>query len=76
MDDAPKRVSVEEVWRKLQEGAPLGRTLPGRIGLEIRATVQGGLRILEKLESARCDMFRHRPTLAWHDWPLILARAL
>ncbi len=29
-------------------GAPLGRTLPGRIGLEIRATVQGGLRILER----------------------------
>ena len=41
-----------------------------------RATVQGGLRILEKLESARCDMFRHRPVLKWHDWPLIMARAL
>jgi hypothetical protein len=60
----------------LQAGAPLGRTLPGRIGLEIRATVQGGLRILEKLERAHCDMFNHRPTLAWLDWPMILARAL
>jgi len=57
-------------------GAPLGRELPGRIGLEIRATVQGGLRILEKLESARYDMFRNRPTLKWHDWPILLARAL
>jgi hypothetical protein len=60
----------------LKAGAPLGQVLPGRIGLEIRATVQGGLRILEKLERARCDMFRDRPRLAWFDWPLILARAL
>jgi len=67
---------IDRARGMLQAGAPLGRTLPGRIGLEIRATVQGGLRILEKLERARCDMFRYRPTLVWHDWPLILARAL
>ena len=60
----------------LQAGAPLGRALPGRIGLEIRATVQGGLRILEKLERAKGDMFRRRPVLKWFDWPLLLARAL
>lgn len=60
----------------LQSGALLGRALPGRIGLEIRATVQGGLRILEKIESARYDVFRHRPVLEWHDWPVIIARAL
>lgn len=60
----------------LQAGAPLGRALPGRIGLEIRATVEGGLRILEKLERAKGDMFRYRPVLKWFDWPLILARAL
>jgi squalene synthase HpnC len=60
----------------LRSGAPLGRALPGRIGLEIRATVQGGLRILEKLEGAGYDMFQHRPILKWHDWPVILARAL
>jgi len=67
---------IDRARGMLQAGAPLGRALPGRIGLEIRATVQGGLRILEKLERARCDMFYHRPTLAWLDWPLILARAL
>ena len=60
----------------LQSGYPLGHALPGRIGLEIRATVQGGLRILEKLERAEGDMFRHRPVLKWFDWPLLLARAL
>jgi phytoene synthase len=78
----------DERWRSLigmqiararalmRAGAPLGRTLPGRIGLEIRATVQGGLRILDKLECAGCDMFRRRPVLGWTDWPLLLARAL
>ncbi len=60
----------------LAAGAPLGRRLPGRIGLEIRATVQGGLRVLEKLAAAGCDMFRRRPVLRWYDWPLLLARAL
>ena len=57
-------------------GAPLGRALPGRIGLEIRATVQGGLRILEKIEQADFDVFRRRPVLRWFDWPLLAARAL
>lgn len=67
---------IERARAMLRTGAPLGHSLPGRIGLEIRATVQGGLRILEKLERARCDMFRNRPTLKWHDWPVIMARAL
>jgi phytoene synthase len=70
------RFQVERARGMLLDGAPLGRALPGRIGLEIRATVQGGLRILEKLERAHYDMFRQRPVLEWHDWPLIMARAL
>ena len=70
------RFQVERARGMLLDGAPLGRALPGRIGLEIRATVQGGLRILEKLERAHYDMFRQRPVLQWHDWPLIMARAL
>jgi hypothetical protein len=38
--------------------------------------VQGGMRILEKLERAEYDMFRHRPVLRWHDWPVVLSRAI
>jgi len=60
----------------LVSGAPLGRMLPGRIGLEIRATVQGGLRILEKIERAGYDVFRRRPVLKPLDWPLLLLRAV
>jgi phytoene/squalene synthetase len=60
----------------MRSGAPLGRRLPGRVGLEIRATVQGGLRILDKIERAGYDVFRRRPVLSALDWPLLLARAL
>ena len=57
-------------------GAPLGRSLPGRIGLEIRATIQGGLRILDKIEAAGYDVFRRRPVLKALDWPLLLLKAV
>jgi squalene synthase HpnC len=78
-DDAWRGLMGFQVSRAralMHAGAPLGRALPGRIGLELRATVQGGLRILEKLERAGFDVFRRRPVLRWFDWPLLAARAL
>lgn len=60
----------------LRSGAPLGRTLPGRVGLEIRATVQGGMAILDKIDAVAGDVFRHRPVLRKRDWLKILLRAL
>ncbi|MBV8032238.1 MAG: squalene synthase HpnC [Betaproteobacteria bacterium] len=66
---------VQRTRELMLSGAELGRELPGRIGLEIRATVQGGLRILEKIERAGYDVFRRRPVLGAFDWPLVLARA-
>jgi phytoene/squalene synthetase len=60
----------------MQSGAPLGRALPGRIGLEIHTIVQGGLRILEKIDKAEGDVYHRRPVLRAHDWPLLLFRAL
>jgi len=78
-DDAWRALMAFEIQktRKLMlDGAPLGKALPGRIGLEIRATVQGGLRILEKIERAGYDVFRRRPVLRAFDWPLLLVRAI
>ena len=78
-DDAWRRLMAFQIQRSralMLSGAPLGRSLPGRLGLEIRATVQGGLRILEKIERVGYDVFRARPVLRWFDWPLLLARAL
>ena len=69
------RFQVERSRDLILRGQPLARSLPGRVGLEIRATIQGGLRILEKIERANYDVFRRRPVLRAFDWPLLLFRA-
>ena len=78
--DAPfqrmMRFEVERARALMLSGAPLVKRLPGRIGLELRMIVQGGLRILEKIEGAGFDVFRRRPVLAWHDWLIIGWRAV
>ena len=66
----------ERARRMMLDGAPLGRALPGRLGMEIRATVGGGLAILDRIEAARGDVFRHRPTLTAIDWIKIVARSV
>lgn len=67
---------IERARQLMLSGAPLVRVLPGRLGWEIRLTIQGGLRILEKLQAARGDMFRHRPKLGPWDWIVMAARSL
>lgn len=66
---------VDRCRTLLNSGLPLGRRLRGRVGLELRLIIQGGLRILEKIEAARFDVFHHRPTLRPADWLLIIWRA-
>ena len=70
------RFQVDRARELMLSGSALGNALPGRIGLEIRATIQGGLRILEKIERAGYDVFRRRPKLRAFDWPLLLIRAV
>ena len=70
------RFQVERSRELMLSGKDLGKSLPGRVGLEIRTTVQGGLRILEKIERAGYDVFRRRPKLQAFDWPLLLLRAV
>jgi len=67
---------VERTRALMLSGAPLGAALPGRIGMEIRTIVHGGLRILEKIDKVDGDVYHHRPVLKTWDWPLILARSL
>jgi squalene synthase HpnC len=57
-------------------GAPLATRLPGRIGWELRLVVQGGLRILERIEAHDYDVFTRRPVLKTPDWAAILWRGL
>ncbi len=78
-DDAWRSLLAFQVQRSrdmILRGKPMARSLPGRLGLEIRATIQGGLRILEKIEAVSYDVFRRRPVLRAFDWPLLLARAV
>lgn len=60
----------------LYEGKPLGRRLPGRVGLEIRTIVAAADRLLERVEAVNYDVFNRRPKLGGRDWPRILWRAL
>ncbi|MBI5449909.1 MAG: squalene synthase HpnC [Gammaproteobacteria bacterium] len=59
----------------LLRGAPLAWRLPGRLGLEIRLTVFGGLRILQHKRRATMDAFS-RPRLDTRDKIWIVAQAL
>jgi squalene synthase HpnC len=67
---------VERARAMMLQGAPLALQLPGRIGWELRLIVQGGLRILEAIETTEYDVFRRRPTLGKTDWLRLAARAL
>ena len=87
-EDIIARGECTQAWRNLMAeqiaecrtllhfGYPLGRRLPGRIGLELRLIVQGGLRILEKIERVHGDVFNKRPVLRSADWITMLWRAL
>jgi squalene synthase HpnC len=70
------RFECDRARQMLVAGAPLGRTLPGRLGLEIRATVAGGATILDKIDAAHGDVFRQRPVLNKLDWIKILGKAV
>src|SRR5215203_2388921 len=70
------RFEVQRTRALLLEGAPLARALSGRIGLELRLVVLGGLRILERINAVQGDVFRHRPVLNARDWTVMGWRAL
>ena len=79
--DAPDvRALVADMvtWARetMHAGAPLVHAIPGRAGWELRLVVQGGLRILEKIEGLRFATLATRPTLNAFDAPLLLWRAL
>jgi hydroxysqualene synthase len=60
----------------MQQGAPLVHQVPGRMGWELRAVVQGGLRVLDHIEALQHRTWLQRPTLRSADGPLCLWRAL
>lgn len=58
----------------MMQGAALVHQVPGRAGWELRLVVQGGLRILDKIE--RIDTRLHRPRLHAMDMVTMLWRSI
>jgi phytoene/squalene synthetase len=57
-------------------GEPLVKHLKGGLRLEIKLTLLGGRTILDRIEAADYDVFRHRPVISTPDKVGLLARAL
>ena len=70
------QTQIERARQLLQAGAPLGRILQGRIGLEMRMIIMGGETILRKLHKSGGNVFSERPVLKPGDWVYMLYRAL
>lgn len=66
---------VEEARHLMRQGAPLACRLPGRAGWELRLVVQGGLRLLDKIEALQFATWRQRPKVGLADLPTMLWRA-
>jgi len=58
------------------QGLPLVHRLPGRAGWELRLVVQGGLRILDKVDALQGASLHTRPKLGKADWLRMLGRCL
>lgn len=67
---------IERARKLLQAGAPLGRQLRGRVGLELRVTILGGETILRKLHADPGCVFHDRPVLTKRNWIIMLGRGL
>lgn len=79
-DDAGTRALICELvaWARtlMLQGAPLVHRLPGRSAWELRLVIQGGLRILEKIDHLGGATIATRPVLRSGDAPQLLWRAL
>ncbi|MES2483220.1 MAG: squalene synthase HpnC [Pseudomonadota bacterium] len=75
---APALVRSLAEWARelMLAGSPIVHRVPGRAGWELRAVVQGGLRILDKIEHQGFDTFTRRPRIGAGDAPLLLWRCL
>ncbi len=67
---------VQQARTTMAQGAPLVHRVPGRAGWELRLVVQGGLRILDKIEALDYQTLQQRPTLRSWDFALMVWRAL
>jgi squalene synthase HpnC len=79
-DTAATRQLVKSLclWAEelMHSGAPLALRIPGRAGWELRLVVQGGLRILNKIQRMQWATVQQRPVLRALDVPVLVWGAL
>jgi squalene synthase HpnC len=75
---APALVAELCGWSRecMLTGAPLVHRIPGRAGWELRLVVQGGLRILHRIEHIGFRTLQQRPKLDGSDFAAMLWRAV
>lgn len=73
---APALVRELCAWSRglMLAGAPLVHRVPGRAGWELRLVVQGGLRILDRIQALGYATLERRPKLRARDVPVLLWR--
>lgn len=69
------RQSIRRTRELFDTGRPVCDAVGGRLRWELRLTWLGGMRILENIEAAGCDVLSRRPTLGSRDAPRLLWRA-
>ena len=67
---------VDRARQMMLQGKPLGGILRGRIGMEMRLIIAGGLRVLSKIEQVEYNVFNRRPELNKWDWLVVVKNAI
>ncbi len=81
LDDTPDAIiliasSARSARATLLKGSELPKKVPGRAGWELRLVVQGGLRILDKIEALGFNTLKTRPKLGRWDFVVMAWRAV
>ncbi len=81
LEDTPAAINLVaacagSAWATMLKGSELPKKVPGRAGWELRLVVQGGLRILDKIESLGFNTLKSRPKLGRWDFFVMGWRAL
>ena len=77
-DNTSKLIAEEAGWARalMQNGSKIVHQVPGRAGWELRAVVQGGLAILDRIAATQFQVLHARPKLTRSDVPRLLWRCV
>jgi hydroxysqualene synthase len=81
LQDTPNAINLiascaRSALATMLKGSELPKKVPGRAGWELRLVVQGGLRILDKIEALGFNTLQSRPKLGRWDFVVMAWRAL